>query len=179
MMELKDRKFYEGVCEGETFDEGSAFCTRLLDTAEIIEEAGYDVLTDNNGNLLAYALYPNYRDVDDIRCFISNVNTSLFTDTEISEMESLLDSLIEDYYDEESDEFSDDMFEGNQRELGRLVDLFDRQCDWESHMKLIEEAESIGINANQIFFEYYKNFNYNADSNYIRADEYRRKHSQN
>lgn len=67
MMELKDRKFYEGVCEGETFEEGSAFYTRLLDTAEIIEEEGYDVLTDNNGNLLAYALYPNYRDVDDIR----------------------------------------------------------------------------------------------------------------
>ena len=43
MMELKDRKFYEGVCEGETFEEGSAFYTRLLDTAEIIEEEGYDV----------------------------------------------------------------------------------------------------------------------------------------
>lgn len=174
-MELKDRKFYEGVCEGETFEEGSAFCTRLLDTADIIEEEDYDVPTDNNGNLLAYALYPDYQDVDDIRCFIDNVNPCLFTDAEISEMESLLDSLIEDYYDEESD----DMFEGNQRELGRLVDLFDRQCGWESHMKLIEEAESIGINADQIFFEDYENFNYNADSKYIRADEYRRKYSQN
>lgn len=29
-MELKDRKFYEGVCEGETFEEGSAFCTQSL-----------------------------------------------------------------------------------------------------------------------------------------------------
>lgn len=145
--------YYTGGEEGGYEDERSVYWVALCDTKDIIEEEGADVHTNCRGDLSTYGYpHPDYKNFDSIEDYVDCLNEKLYSKKELEEIHSLLDA-IKESYDEDGElkeEEAEDFFRFS-KELERLCDLLDQQACYDSHVKLIKEAEEkLGIKPSQI-----------------------------
>ena len=145
--------YYTGREEGDYEDGRNIYWVSLCDTKDIIEEEGADVHTDCTGDMSTYGYpHPDYKDFDSIEDYVDCLNEKLYSKKELEEIHSLLDAIKENYDEdgEIKEEEAEDFFRFS-KELERLFDLLDQQACYDSHVKLIKEAEEeLGIKPSQI-----------------------------
>lgn len=144
--------YYTGGEEGDYEDGRTVYWVSLCDTKDIIEEKEADVHTDCTGDMSTYGYpHPDYKDFDSIEEYIDCLNEKLYSKEELEEIHSLLEAIKENYDEDGKLKEEAEEFLGLSKELERLYELLDKQACYDSHVKLIKEAEEeLDIKPSQI-----------------------------